>query len=86
MKRLFRLHVLLIVIVPLVYSLCVAVVHATENGNFAGLVDIGSGRKMYLKCSGRGSPAVVLVGGLRASGSQKCLVDSSRDSLLLSCA
>jgi hypothetical protein len=47
MKPLFRLQVLLIVIVPLVYSLGVAVFHATENGNFAGLADIGSGRKMY---------------------------------------
>jgi hypothetical protein len=25
-----------------------------ETGNFAGLVNIGDGRKMYLKCSARG--------------------------------
>jgi pimeloyl-ACP methyl ester carboxylesterase len=30
----------------------------------AGLVDIGSGRKMYLECRGSGSPTVVLVSGL----------------------
>jgi pimeloyl-ACP methyl ester carboxylesterase len=65
MKRLFRLDVLLIVVVPLVDSLAVAV--GAETGDFAGSVDIGGGRKMYLKCSGRGSPTVVLVGGLRAS-------------------
>ena len=65
MKGLFRLGFLLVVVVPLVDSLAVAV--AAETGNFAGLVDIGGGRKMYLKCSGIGSPAVVLVGGLRAS-------------------
>ena len=58
MKRLFRLDVLLIVVVPLVDSLAVAV--GAETGNFAGLVDIGGGRKMYLKCSGRGSPTVSL--------------------------
>ena len=67
MKRIFRLDVLLIVVVPLVDSLGVAVALAGENGNFAGSIDIGGGRKMYLKCSGRGSPTAVLVGGLRAS-------------------
>src|SRR3954447_11348186 len=38
-----------------------------QTGNFAGLIDIGGGRKMYLKCRGKGSPTVVLVSGLRAS-------------------
>ncbi len=37
------------------------------SGEFAGLVDIGDGRMMYLECRGTGSPTVVLVGGLRAS-------------------
>lgn len=41
--------------------------HAAVSGNFAGLVDIGGGRKMYLESRGTGSPTVVLVGGLRAS-------------------
>jgi len=44
---------------------------ATENNssvdsklfNDVGLVDIGKGRKMYLKCEGTGSPTVVLVSG-----------------------
>jgi len=36
-------------------------------GPFAGLVDISGGRKVYLSCRGKGSPAVILVGGLRAS-------------------
>ena len=31
--------------------------------DFAGLVDIGGGRKMYLECSGTGSPTVVLISG-----------------------
>jgi pimeloyl-ACP methyl ester carboxylesterase len=38
-----------------------------EGGNFSGLVDIGGGRKMYLECRGIGSPAVVIVPGLKAS-------------------
>src|SRR6266480_7258898 len=67
MRRPSRLDLLLLVVVSLVNSLGVAVAHSAETGNFAGLVDIGGGRKMYLKCSGRGSPTVVLVGGLRAS-------------------
>ena len=33
----------------------------------AGRVDIGSGRSMYLECSGTGSPTVVLVSGQRSS-------------------
>lgn len=33
------------------------------TGDFAGLVDIGDHRKMYLECSGRGSPTVVLISG-----------------------
>jgi len=67
MKRTFRFDILLIVVVSLIQSFSPAVVHAAENGCFAGLVDIGGGRKMYLKCTGKGSPTVVLVGGLRAS-------------------
>ncbi len=69
---------LLIVIVPLIDSLGVAVAQAAENGNFAGSVDIGGGRKMYLKCSGRGSPTAVLVGGLRASVDDWDISDKSK--------
>jgi pimeloyl-ACP methyl ester carboxylesterase len=76
MKRLFRLDVLLIVVVPLVDSLAVAV--GAETGNFAGLVNIGGGRKMYLKCIGRGSPTVVLGGGLRASAEDWSISDKSK--------
>ncbi|HET6261080.1 MAG TPA: alpha/beta hydrolase, partial [Chloroflexia bacterium] len=36
-----------------------------EESDFAGLVDIGGGRQMYMECSGTGSPTVVLVSGLR---------------------
>jgi pimeloyl-ACP methyl ester carboxylesterase len=78
MKRPSRLDLLLLVVVPLVDSLGVAVAHAAENDNFAGLVDIGGGRKMYLKCSGRGSPTVVLVGGLRASADDWSISDKSK--------
>ena len=53
MKRPPLLDFLLLAVVPLVDSLGVAVAHAAQNDNFAGLVDIGGGRKMYLKCSGR---------------------------------
>jgi pimeloyl-ACP methyl ester carboxylesterase len=78
MKRSFRLDMLLIVIVTLVQSPGLVVAHAAENDNFAGLVDIGSGRKMYLKCSGKGSPTVVLVGGLRASAEDWSISDKSK--------
>src|SRR5436190_4498062 len=78
MKRSFRLDMLLIVIVPLIDSLGVAVAQAAENGNFAGSVDIGGGRKMYLKCSGRGSPTAVLLGGLRACADDWDISDKSK--------
>jgi pimeloyl-ACP methyl ester carboxylesterase len=76
MNRLFRLDVLLIVVVSLVNSHAVAV--GAEIGNFAGMIDISGGRKMYLKCSGRGSPTVVLVGGLRASAEDWTVSDKSK--------
>jgi pimeloyl-ACP methyl ester carboxylesterase len=36
---------------------------AQSEGDFAGLVDIGGGRKIYMECSGTGSPTVVLIAG-----------------------
>jgi pimeloyl-ACP methyl ester carboxylesterase len=35
--------------------------------DFAGLVDIGGGRHLYLECYGEGSPTVILEAGYRAS-------------------
>jgi pimeloyl-ACP methyl ester carboxylesterase len=40
---------------------------AKTNKDFAGLVDIGGGRQMYMECRGKGSPTVVLVSGFRGS-------------------
>jgi|EndMetStandDraft_8_1072994.scaffolds.fasta_scaffold72859_2 pimeloyl-ACP methyl ester carboxylesterase len=37
------------------------------QGDFAGLVDIGGGRRLYLECRGTGSPVVVLEAGYRGS-------------------
>lgn len=38
------------------------------SGEFAGLVDIGNGRKLYMQCAGTGSPTVLLEAGLRNRG------------------
>jgi CubicO group peptidase (beta-lactamase class C family)/pimeloyl-ACP methyl ester carboxylesterase len=35
------------------------------TGDFAGLVEIGDGRKIYLECRGSGSPTVILESGYR---------------------
>ena len=35
-----------------------------SEGDFAGLVDIGGDRQMYVECRGKGGPTVVLVSGL----------------------
>ena len=56
-----------LLLVPLLTALDPAAAHAAESGDFAGLVDIGGGRKMYLECRGSGSPTVVFVAGLRGS-------------------
>ena len=39
--------------------------YAQQKGDFAGLVAIGDGRKMYLECRGLGSPTVILESGYR---------------------
>lgn len=36
------------------------------SGDFAGLVDIGDGRRMYLECRGSGAPVVILEAGYRS--------------------
>src|SRR5215212_6764454 len=38
-----------------------------NHKDFAGLVDIGGGRQMYMECHGKGSPTVVLVSGFRGA-------------------
>ena len=56
-----------LLLVPLLTGLDPAAAHAAESGDFAGLVDIGGGRKMYLECRGSGSPTIVFVARLRGS-------------------
>ncbi|HEY3912759.1 MAG TPA: alpha/beta hydrolase [Stellaceae bacterium] len=63
------------VLVPLVLLLSPAAAHIAAGGEFAGLVDIGGGRRMYLECRGIGAPTVVLVGGLRASADDWSVAD-----------
>ena len=43
------------------FGLIASQVEAAEP--LSGLVDIGSGRKMYVECSGTGSPTVILISG-----------------------
>src|SRR4029450_56443 len=40
-----------------------SVITPVAAADFAGLVDIGGARKIYLECSGTGSPTVVLISG-----------------------
>ena len=41
--------------------------YAQQKGDFAALVEIGDGRKMFLECRGSGSPTVILESGYRDS-------------------
>ena len=54
-------------VVTFVSLVQMVVVAATEVSNSGGLVDIGGGRKIYLKCRGTGSPTVVLISGTRGA-------------------
>ena len=78
MKRLFQLDVLLIFLFPSLTRSMWPSPMLRKPATSRGLVDIGGGRKMYLKCSGRGSPTVVLVGGLRASADDWGISDKSK--------
>jgi pimeloyl-ACP methyl ester carboxylesterase len=40
-----------------------AKINAAKNKDFAGLIDIGGGREMYMECQGKGRPTVVFVAG-----------------------
>ena len=37
------------------------------HGNFAGQISVGDGRKLWLRCRGKGSPTVVLESGIHDS-------------------
>jgi pimeloyl-ACP methyl ester carboxylesterase len=65
-----------LLLVPLVTALD-STARAVESGDFAGLVDIGGGRKMYLECRGTGSPTVVLVAGLKGSAEDWSIVEKT---------
>src|ERR1044072_5279092 len=67
----------LFLVVTLINFFQVVVAAAAEGSNSGGLVDIGGGRKIYMKCQGTGSPAVVLVGGRMASADDWSVADKS---------
>jgi pimeloyl-ACP methyl ester carboxylesterase len=56
-----------LLLVTFVNPLQPIVAYAAGNEDFARLVDIGGGRKMYLECQGAGSPTVVLISGTRGA-------------------
>jgi pimeloyl-ACP methyl ester carboxylesterase len=46
------------------------------RGRFAGQIDIGGGRKLYLRCAGTGSPTVILESGIHDSSDPWTLTDT----------
>jgi len=38
-----------------------------KQGRFAGQIDIGGGRELYLRCAGRGGPTVIMDSGIHDS-------------------
>ncbi|GLV91388.1 hypothetical protein Slala04_28420 [Streptomyces lavendulae subsp. lavendulae] len=49
----------------------------TDGGDTAQRVDIGGGRSLYLRCSGSGSPTVVLLSGLHEASDPWSLTDTA---------
>ncbi|MBV8991112.1 MAG: alpha/beta fold hydrolase [Solirubrobacterales bacterium] len=49
---------------------------SAASGNFTGEVPIGGGRKLYLRCAGRGSPTVILESGIHDSSDTWILTDT----------
>ena len=47
-----------------------------RQGSFAGQINIGGGRKLYLRCAGRGSPTVILDSGIHDSSDLWTLTDT----------
>ena len=72
LRRMTRTSVVALCVMAMLFAVAPAATAETTpdptgaQGDFAGLVDIG-GRKMYLECSGQGSPTVVLVAGFGSS-------------------
>ena len=72
LRRMTRTSVVALCVMAMLFAVAPAATAQTTpdptgaQGDFAGLVDIG-GRKMYLECSGQGSPTVVLVAGFGSS-------------------
>jgi pimeloyl-ACP methyl ester carboxylesterase len=62
---LLRMLALAVIALPALLTSAQAAEPVATNGDFAGLIDIGGGRKIYLECKGTGSPAVILEAGLR---------------------
>ena len=57
----------MVCIVPVQASTPVASVDADDlMGSFSGLVELQSGRSLYVECAGTGSPTVLLVSGYRS--------------------
>lgn len=60
-----RMLALAVIALPALLTSAQAAEPVATNGDFAGLIDIGGSRKLYLECKGTGSPAVILEAGLR---------------------
>jgi pimeloyl-ACP methyl ester carboxylesterase len=59
------LAVAFVLLAPLPATARTGATPSAAAGDFAGLVDIGSGRRLYLECRGSGSPTVILESGFR---------------------
>jgi pimeloyl-ACP methyl ester carboxylesterase len=56
---------------------------SASQGDFAGLVEIDHGRRLYLECHGTGTPTVILESGFRNTGAIWTISDQPKSSPVL---
>jgi pimeloyl-ACP methyl ester carboxylesterase len=79
--RMSRLLFACVLIWPNLYAQTGASLSASMNaaqGDFAGLVEIGNGRRLYLECHGAGSPTVIPESGFRNTAAIWTISDDPR--------
>ena len=58
-------------------AVATAAPRSPRQGTFAGRVDIGGARKLYLRCAGHGNPTVILESGIHDSSDPWTLTDTT---------
>ena len=61
------------------------IVGPSRRGGLDGLVDVGGGRKIYVRCTGTGSPTLILEGGDEDTGSSYAYAEADLAAVTRTC-